>query len=434
MLYCVCGRSRRDRRLPQAIVTCATPATEKSVLLSKPEPRALPEPEVTPGEVGKAIRPLQRNASPDQMSVKRRRILLVQTQAENAGAQEISRLAGAGLTELGYEVHNLFFFRKSESFDAPPNTIYCSPSRPGNPLALLKFLWELGRQIRKLQPDAVLTFQHFGNVIGGAVSRLVSKAPVVANQVSSGLSMSWPVRAADIAMGSVGFFKFITLNSHQMEREYARYPASYRSRMRYVAHGFDDKALSISKEEARQQFNLPRDCILLGCTARLHPDKRLDAAIRLLAGEPSWHLALAGQGQDEARLRTLANELNVSERLHFLGELSPQRVGRFLACLDVFVFPSQAETFGLAAVEAASAGIPCVVTDLPVLREVLSFEGKPAALFVDASDKTTLSNAVSKVLDDKRLSAELGRNASGLKSRYSVKAMVEAYVGIIEAL
>jgi glycosyltransferase involved in cell wall biosynthesis len=387
-----------------------------------------------PVDTGTVIRPIQRNASQSTMSVKRPRILLVQTQAENAGAQEISRLVGAGLTGLGYEVHNLFFFRKSESFDAPPNTIYCWPRRPGNPWALLKFLWRLGRQIRQVRPDVVLTFQHYGNVIGGAVSRLVSTAPVVANQVSSSLSMSWPVRAADIVMGAIGFFKIITLNSHQMEREYARYPASYRSRMKYVAHGFDDKSLNISKQEAKRLFDLPRDGVLLGCTARLHPDKRLDTAIRLLADEPSWHLALAGQGEEEAPLRLLADALKVSARVHFLGELSPLRVGQFLACLDVFVFPSQAETFGLAAVEAANAGVPCVVTDLPVLREVLSFEGKPAALFVDASDNAKLSAAVSALLNDRILRDGLRQNAAGLKSRYSVKAMVDAYVEIIETL
>src|SRR5258708_39020638 len=99
------------------------------------------------------------DALQNKMNVKRRRILLVQTQAENAGAQEISRLVGAGLTALGYEVYNLFFFRKSESFDEPPNTFYCSPSRPGNPLALLRFLWQLGRHIREIRPDSVLTFQ-----------------------------------------------------------------------------------------------------------------------------------------------------------------------------------------------------------------------------------------------------------------------------------
>ncbi|MCK1278044.1 glycosyltransferase family 4 protein [Bradyrhizobium sp. 61] len=358
-------------------------------------------------------------------------VLLVQTQAENAGAQEISRLLGAGLAARGHRVSNLFFFRKSDSFDEPPETFYCASRRPGNPVALLRMLWTLGGHIRTTRPDAVLTFQHFGNVIGAGVTRLVSRAPVVANQVSSALSMSWPIRTADIVMGSVGFFDRITLNSKDMEREYSRYPQAYRSRMVHVPHGFEDKALILPKGAARQKFNLPPDRVLLGCAARLHPHKRLDAAIRLLPDEPSWHLALAGQGADEARLRQLADELNVSDRLHLLGEIAPRQIADFLACLDIFVFPTQAETFGLAAVEAANAGVPSVVTDLPVLREVLSFEGKPTALFVDASDQAKLSAAVSRLLTDQALSDELQKNAKGLRLRYSVDAMVEEYVQIL---
>lgn len=358
-------------------------------------------------------------------------VLLVQTQAENAGAQEISRLLGAGLTARGHRVSNLFFFRKSDSFDEPPETFYCAARRPGNPLALLRMLWTLGDHIRSTRPDAVLTFQHFGNVIGAGVTRLVSRAPVIANQVSSALAMSRPVRTADIVMGSLGFYDRITLNSKDMEREYSRYPQAYRSRMVHVPHGFEDKALILPKQAARQKFNLPTDRILLGCAARLHPHKRLDAAIRLLPDEPSWHLALAGQGADETRLRQLADELNVADRLHLLGEIAPRQIADFLACLDIFVFPTQAETFGLAAVEAANAGVPSVVTDLPVLREVLSFEGRPTALFVDASDQAKLSAAVSQLLTDHALSDELQQNARGLRLRYSVDAMVEEYVSIL---
>lgn len=358
-------------------------------------------------------------------------VLLVQTQAENAGAQEISRLLGAGLTVRGHRVSNLFFFRKSDSFDEPPETFYCASRRPGNPLALLRMLWTLGGHIKSTRPDAVLTFQHFGNVIGAGVTRLVSRTPVIANQVSSALAMSRPVRMADIVMGSIGFYDRITLNSKDMEREYSRYPQAYRSRMVHVPHGFEDKALILSKQAARLKFNLPTGRILLGCAARLHPHKRLDAAIRLLPDEPSWHLALAGQGADETRLRQLADELNVADRLHLLGEIAPRQIADFLACLDIFVFPTQAETFGLAAVEAANAGVPSVVTDLPVLREVLSFEGRPTALFVDASDRAKLSAAVSQLLTDQALSDELQQNARGLRLRYSVDAMVEEYVKIL---
>jgi glycosyltransferase involved in cell wall biosynthesis len=297
---------------------------------------------------------------------------------------------------------------------------------------LLRFLWRLARGIRKVRPDAILTFQHYGNTIGGAVARLVSPAPVIANQVSARLTMNRVVRAVDVAMGSFGVFKCITVNSQDMYREYSRYPVGYRRRLKHVAHGFDQKSTKISRTAARQFYDLPADGIVLGCVARLHPLKRLDAAIRILADRPHWNLALAGQGPDEERLRQLATELGVGNRVYFVGEIAPERVGTFLACLDVFVFPSRAETFGLAAVEAAHAGVPVVANDLPVLREVLSYQGAPAAVFVDASDTTMLAAAVSRVLGDTALNDTLKQNAKGLRLRYSVDAMVDDYVRILQ--
>jgi glycosyltransferase involved in cell wall biosynthesis len=360
------------------------------------------------------------------------RILLIQTQAENAGAQEISRLVGTGLMARGYDVHNVFFFRQSQSFDQPPNTIYCAPRRPGDPLSFLNFLWSLARQIRQIRPDAILTFQHYGNAIGGVVARLVSSAPVIANQVSARLTMARWLQAADRLMGRLGLFDRITVNSKGMLRDYSRYPEAYRKRLTYVAHGFDDKHAVISKAIARQQFGLPRDGVILGSVARLHPLKQLDAAIRVLPSQPEWIVALAGQGPDRQRLAQLADQLGVADRVHFIGEISPDRVGDFLAGLDVFIFPSLAETFGLAAVEAAHAGVPVVANDLPVLREVLSIDGAPAALFVDASNASRLTTAIAQVLDDPALAATLRANSLGLKTRYSVDAMVNDYVKILE--
>lgn len=358
-------------------------------------------------------------------------VLLAQTQAENAGAQEISRLLGAGLTARGYRVTNLFFFRKSDSFDEPPDTLYCAQSRPGNPVALLQMLRTLGRHIRATRPDAVLTFQHFGNVIGGGVTRLVSRAPVVANQVSSAMSMSWPVRTADIVMGSLGFFDCITLNSKDMQREYSRYPAAYRSRMVHVPHGFDDKALTLSKEAARQRFNLPPDCVLLGCAARLHPHKRLDLAIRLLPDQPSWRLALAGQGADEARLRQLASDLRVSDRLHWLRRFLPAgwRTSWPAWTCSSFRHRPKPSVWPLSGRECRCS-LGRDRSSRPARSVVL--RRRPTALFVDASDHAKLSAAVSTLLTDKHLSDELRQNAKGLRLRYSVDAMVDEYVRILE--
>ncbi len=376
------------------------------------------------------LRPTACSNSPGRQ--RKPRILLVQTQAENAGAQEISRLVGAGLAARGYDVRSLFFFKQSASFDEPADTVYCAERRPGDPFSFVRFIWSLARRIRQARPDAILTFQHYGNAIGGVVARLVSSAPVIANQVSARLTMARWLQSVDLAMGRLGLFKCITVNSKEMLRDYSRYPESYRRRLTHVAHGFDRKQTAISKIAARLQFGLRTDAILLGSVARLHPLKHLDAAIRVLQRHPDWILALAGQGPDQTRLQALAAELNVSDRVRFVGEISPQRVGAFLACLDVFVFPSLAETFGLAAVEAANAGVPVVANDLPVLREVLSDNGEPAAVFVDASDAIAFAAAIASVIDDPALRERLRQRALGLQTQYSVDAMVDDYVRILE--
>jgi len=363
-----------------------------------------------------------------------RRILIIQTQGENAGAQEVSRLIGAELDARGYDVRHLFFYRKSPSFDAPPNTRYCSLDRPRGIAGALKFPAQLLREIRDARPDVILTFQHYGNTVGGLAGRLASSAPIIANQVSARMLMNRPVRAADFALGMLGGFDLITVNSSDMLADYARYPNSYSKRLRYIPHGFDLKRTELTAQQARAAFGLPQDVPLLGSVARLNPGKRLDAAICTLADNPGWHLALAGQGPHEAELRQLVVEKNVGNRVYFTGELPPQRIGDFLATLDVFVFPSQAETFGLAAVEAASAGVPVVASDLPVLREVLEVDRKAAALFVDPADQRQFADTISRALNDDTLRADLIAAGRGLRARYSVAHMVDQYEQLLHGL
>jgi glycosyltransferase involved in cell wall biosynthesis len=359
------------------------------------------------------------------------RVLLVQTQAENAGAQEIARVLGSGLAGKGYEISNLFFFKKSATFSEQPNTFYCAKGRPSSFGELMRLLFNLARHIRRTRPDVILTFQHYGNTIAAPVARLVSRAPVVANQVSALRTMNKLVRAVDLMLGLTGIFKAITVNSNDGKQVYEAYPKTYRDKLVHVAHGFAERASHLSKMQARALFALPGNAVLLGCVARLHPLKGLDHAIRMLPLEPGWQLALLGQGADKERLTELASELGVADRVHFVGEVDPDRIGDFLAALDVFVFPSLAETFGLAAVEAAQAGVPVVANDLPVLREVLAVEGRPAALLVDATNANAFAMTVSLALNDQSQRASLRQNGQRLKALYSIDRMVEDYERIL---
>jgi glycosyltransferase involved in cell wall biosynthesis len=366
-------------------------------------------------------------------AARRPRIALIQTQAEGAGAQEVMRILGDGLTARGYEVHYLFFFRRTAAFDAQPNTHFCALQRPNSVRSLADMLRDLIRHLRALQPDVALTFQHYGNLIGTAAARLAG-ASVIANRTSArALEPKW-TRVFDFALGVTGLFDRIVVNSKAVEDEYQSFPKVYRKRIVRIDHGFAPKRSGLSRSEARLRFGLPLDVALLGSVARLHREKNLGAAVRLLAQRPGWHIAFAGQGDERLLLEAQARELNVASRVHFLGELGREQVAMFLRSLDVFVFPTRMETFGLAAVEAAQAGVPVVASDIEVMREVLTVDGEPCALFVNPDDTPSFASAVDTLLQDGDLSSSLIANSAALEQRYSLDAMVERYVALIQRI
>jgi glycosyltransferase involved in cell wall biosynthesis len=361
-------------------------------------------------------------------------IMLVQTQAENAGAQEISRLLAADFATRGFDVHQVFFFRRTASFDSKKNVEYCATERPSKPIAFLRFLLRLYSATRRIRPDVVIAFQHYGNIIATPVARLAGAKRVVANQVSASATIGAALMVADKLLGTIGAYDRIVVNSRHTETMYAGYPQSYRRRIVRLDHGFEDKTQSISKRDARSALGLPQDVKLLGCAARLHPLKQLDTAIGVLPMIANAHLALAGQGQDRPRLEAFAREIGVTDRVHFLGELPSEKIGVLHAALDCFVFPSVAETFGLAPVEAAQSGTPVVANTLDVLREVLSVDGAPCAVFADAADRNAFAAAISRVLSDPALADSLTANGRRLKQRFPLSAMMDAYSSLVGQL
>ncbi|AWN36550.1 glycosyltransferase family 4 protein [Methylobacterium radiodurans] len=362
-------------------------------------------------------------------------VLLVQPQAENAGAQAIARMLATALAGRGYRTGQIFFYRKTGAFDAEPGVAFCAAERPRTPLAFLRFFLDLVRRIRRARPDAVLCFQHYGNIIGAAAARLAGVPVVIANQNSARDTTPPRARLVDRWLGALGLYGRIVVNSHDSAGDLADYPAGYRARVVHIDHGFvgRDSALTLAEARARLGLALPAGGRLLGCVARLHPLKNLEAAVRLLPQDPAWHLALAGQGAERDALAGLAQRLGCAARLHLVGELPPDRVGDFLRALDVFVFPSRAETFGLAAVEAAQAGVPVVANALPVLREVLATDEGPCALFVDTEDGAAFAEAVHRLEREPDLATRLVRSGSGLGRRFPVDTMAEAYDTLLRA-
>jgi glycosyltransferase involved in cell wall biosynthesis len=102
--------------------------------------------------------------------------------------------------------------------------------------------------------------------------------------------------------------------------------------------------------------------------------------------------------------------LEVGRDIVLPGTVADAELPSWFAAADVFAFPSTKEGWGLAVLEAMSAGLPVVASDLPVFREYLS-HGKDA-LLVPVADPPALAGALASVLGDPRLAGRL--RAAGL--------------------
>lgn len=125
-------------------------------------------------------------------------------------------------------------------------------------------------------------------------------------------------------------------------------------------------------------------------TGRLVHKNALDVVIRALPLLPeSVHLFMIGDGPDKNALEKLANELDVSARVHFHPYVPLFEIPNYLKACDIFIRPSRSEGMGNSFIEAMAAGLPVVATQ----------EGGIADFLFDAKrnpDKSTTGWAVDK--------------------------------------
>ena len=107
---------------------------------------------------------------------------------------------------------------------------------------------------------------------------------------------------------------------------------------------------------------------------RFGPEKNqaytLDALACWAAEEPGVRAAFVGFGSEEKALREKTSALGLEQNVSFLGRLEAEQVRDVLDDARVFTMPSRFEGFGIAAAEALNRGLPCVLSDIPVFRQL----------------------------------------------------------------
>jgi glycosyltransferase involved in cell wall biosynthesis len=184
------------------------------------------------------------------------------------------------------------------------------------------------------------------------------------------------------------------------------YPSAPRAAL--VPNGVDVRQFGqVTADEvarARDRYRLPERFVLAVGAHR--PHKNHEVLVRALAAVPE-NIALVLVGRPDPgfrdRLPDLIAALGLGSRVTLLPEVADGLLPAVYRAASVFAFPSLAEGYGLPVLEAMAAGVPVVLSDIPVLAEVSG----GAALRVPPQDVAAWATALTAVLGDPALSRGL---------------------------
>jgi glycosyltransferase involved in cell wall biosynthesis len=210
-------------------------------------------------------------------------------------------------------------------------------------------------------------------------------------------------------------------------------------RMSVIPNGVDvSEALAGVADAARMRdtWGVPQGRMVVGLLGRVSAVKGHDLLLLAVAGMPDaerpW-LAFAGSEEPAwgARVRALARDLALSQRVLFLG---PQKdVGAFLACCDAVAVPSRKEASPMALMEAMAAGRPVVASAVGGILD-LADDGRTAIL-VPAGSPHALGKALSRLLRDPQLRRRLGGAAEReAAAHFTARAMAASTNAVYSAL
>ena len=165
----------------------------------------------------------------------------------------------------------------------------------------------------------------------------------------------------------------------------------------------------------------------------LRKQKGLDCLLTALArvGNAPWRLCLVGPGPEEPALQRMAQQLGVSDRVRFVGQVEDP--SPYYRRASLFVLPSWAEGMSNALLEAMAFGLPVVATRVGGSVDVI--EDGVTGLLVEPGDPEQLAAAMARVLTDRGLARTLGGNArEAILRGHSMDAMVNQYLGVYHAV
>jgi glycosyltransferase involved in cell wall biosynthesis len=358
------------------------------------------------------------------------RVLLVHQPVDGGVGRHVADLA-AGLSEHGgYEVT---LCGPARPAGAPRSSVHVELDleRAIDPREDLRALARLARIVAEVRPDII----HAHSSKAGAVARLMRLAHPRTTLIytphgyafAGHFSRELERRAYREVERGLALLSTRVVCVCEAEARLARTigPAN---RVRVVHNGIEP--LGEGPVDPRITELARRGPVLCALTL-LRPGKGLetliDALPQVLDRHPRLQIAIGGEGPDRDSLRAAAHAAGVAAAVHFLGPTDDP--ASLLRGADVFVHPSWAESFPYVILEAMSAGLPILASDVGGIAEAV-VDGE-SGLLVPSGDSRALGDALLGLLADAELRSRLGTAARlRVGRRFTRAAMIDRLAAV----
>lgn len=232
------------------------------------------------------------------------------------------------------------------------------------------------------------------------------------------------LHAIDVFVYKYGYKKIIACSDKALETFREAYPSV--KNVSAINNGVDTSIFYEAEPYKKNDLlGVDENVFIVTMVARFMTMKRQDTIVEAISKLPNniHAVFVGGNPNDEGlvRVKELADEKNVSDRVHFL--FIRKDVPRILKTSDVVIMASDYEGLSLSSIEGMAAGKPFVATNVNGLREVV----QGAGVLFENNDCDALKNIILKLYTDKSFYDDVATKCFERAKCYDVIGMGEAY-------
>jgi len=349
------------------------------------------------------------------------------------GAERVLATVANGLAARGHDVAVLTFEapggRPFYALDAAVERIGLgigSTTGPATPVATLRRMVALRRQVRRHRPDVAIGFMH-SMFLPLAAALAGSGVPVVASEhIVPEHYRSRPLQALLLRLAPPLLARMTCVT----EAAASKYPPALRRRIEVVPNPLEPTA--DGRADVAPEAAGPSTLLTVGRLTAQKDHETLIRAFALVAPDaPGWRLRIVGDGELRGRLEALVGELGLAGRVELPGS-SADIASEYLAA-QLFVMPSRYESFGLATAEALAYGLPAVGFEDCAGTNELIRHGVNGILVPGATDRTgALAKALEELMSDPARRRELAQGNAVIPPRFRLDAVLDDWESLLE--